>query len=88
MSQLLFGLFSGKVGKKRLAKANKIAGRHDCYVVANYEDAPGQGNERGWICGPNLGQPFDDALKAEVLGELEAEGLWPLPKKVETPRLY
>ena len=76
MGEYMFGLGRGRVSDATYKAAEDIAKRHDC-TLNLYQD-PGQG-PRYWFAGPNLGEPFDGAMRSAVIADLDAAGLWPLP---------
>lgn len=53
-------------------KADLVARRHGARLV-NYTEP--NGSKRHWFTGPNLGNPFDGQLRADVLADLERAGL-------------
>jgi hypothetical protein len=82
MSEYLFGLGDGHLGKR----AAQIAKKHGA-VLVNHND-PGcrcgcgcadecPATARHWFAGPNRGEPFDSALARAVEASLEKAGISP-----------
>jgi hypothetical protein len=66
MSEFFFGVGSGHLGKR----AARIAAKHGVDLV-NYTDP--RGERRHWFATENRGSPFDDAIAAAVMAELNCE---------------
>lgn len=67
MSEHCFGLHSGHL----IAKADKIAARHDAWHT-NYTEP--RGERRGWFSCKNLGEPFDSCTRKAVMEDIEKAG--------------
>lgn len=77
MSEYMFGIIYDRPSKKDADRMDKIcrkAGGYGFNEVNRREgDCPGinNGHYQGWFCGPNLGSPFDDRLRVDVLSQCE-----------------
>lgn len=76
MSEHHFGLGRGKLSKATIQKVDRVV-RPLGVTLVTYRD-PGNGH-RFWFCGPNLGEPFNQALSQQTRKALETAGvdLWP-----------
>lgn len=72
MSEYLFLSGTGKIPQTMRRTIDAIAKRHEATFVN--PTMPGEG-ARFWFAGPNLGHPFDAALRAAVLADLDAAGI-------------
>jgi hypothetical protein len=71
-SEYLFGSGNGRVNTRLANRIDRIARKHGaCFVWATI---PGDG-PRYWFACPNRGNPFDQATRDAVWGELIAAGL-------------
>ncbi len=77
MSEYMFGVGRGRVAAKTAKRIDKIARKHDCYFISG--TFPGDG-PKFWFAGPNRGHPFDQAMARAVTSDLEAAGLYPIPR--------
>ena len=73
MSEYMFGVSKIKPTRKAARQIDKIAKRHDAYLVEAV--IPGSGYLR-WFCAPNMGSPFDSARSKAVHDELRAAGIY------------
>jgi hypothetical protein len=71
MSVYMFCYGQGKVSQREGLAIHRIAKEHGAeFTHADMPEGP-----RFWFTAPNNGAPFDDALKASVIGALMAKGL-------------
>lgn len=68
----IFGVTRRRHDDETVARVDAIARRHGCYAVA--VRLPGNPT-RGWICGPNMGHPFDRDRARAVMSEIDASGV-------------
>ena len=70
MSDYLFIVRSGELCASEIERCEAVAAKHECtFIYASLPDGV-----RSWFVGPNLGEPFNRALSARVLADLEDEG--------------
>lgn len=67
MSQFMFGLGRGYLPASTAKKVDRIAQNHGCDFH--------QAENSHWFSGPNLGSPFDSAMRDAVFAELQTAGL-------------
>lgn len=70
MNEFLFGLHRGMLTDAEHARRTRIARDHRISYVRAY--LPSEGH-RSWFSGPNLGEPFNGALRDAVLAVVNAE---------------
>ena len=67
MNTYLFGCKAGKLTAADVKRHEAAAAKHD--VDFYYYNAPGEG-WKSWFAGPNMGEPFDRCLAADVIADL------------------
>ena len=72
MSEFMFGVSRQKPTRRIAKQLEKIAVRHDAYLVE--ATLPGTGYQR-WFAARNMGEPFDSNRSKAVHADLVAAGI-------------
>ena len=80
MSEFMFGVSRQKPIRRVAKQMEKIAGRHDAYLIETR--LPGTGYQR-WFAARNMGEPFDRRRAEAVHGDLVTAGI-----EIPTPSGY